>query len=118
MPEYMEPIFQESGRSARIATRFHTRIIRVALTKEALIFHTTLLGFKCKELVAIPVDQIASVKRILERGIPSFEVNTLGRRKMCWFDTPSPDEWESAFTSVGIVVEREPDKVEVTTDAS
>jgi hypothetical protein len=112
----MEAIFQESGRSARIATRFHTRMIHVALTKEALVFHTTLLGFKCKEIVAIPIDQIVSVKRILERNVPSFEINTAGRRKMCWFDTPSPDEWESAFTSVGVIVEHEPEKVAVTTD--
>jgi|tagenome__1003787_1003787.scaffolds.fasta_scaffold20014188_2 hypothetical protein len=112
----MESIFQESGRSARIATRFHTRIIHVALTKEALVFHTTLFGFRCKEIVAIPVHQIVSVKRVNERGIPSFEVNTAGRRKMCWFDSPSPDEWESAFSSVGIAVEHEAEKVAVTSD--
>jgi hypothetical protein len=107
----MEPIFQESGRSARIITRFHTRMIRVELSKEALTFYTTLFGFKCKEVVAIPIQDIISVKRVNERGIPSFEVNSVKRRKICWFDTPAPDEWESAFTSLGIVVEHAPEVV-------
>jgi hypothetical protein len=112
----MELLFKESGRSARIAERFHNRIVRIELTNSALSFHTTLLTIKCKELVAIPVDQIESVKRVLERGIPSFEVNTRGREKMCWFDTTSPDDWESAFATAGVVVEREPDQVVAAAD--
>jgi len=113
----MEPLFKESGRSARIAARFYNRLIRIELTNSALSFHTTLLTIKCKELVAIPVDQIESVKRVLERGTPSFEVNTHGREKMCWFDTTAPDDWESAFATAGIVIQHEPDEVPSTADS-
>ena len=112
----MELIFKESGRSARIATRFHKNILRVELTPSALTFYPTLLGVKTTELLALPIEDIQSVKRVNERGIPSFEVNAQGQAKFCWFDTTVPDEWESAFSSVGIVVEREPDAEKVATD--
>jgi hypothetical protein len=111
MTERMDPLFKESGRSARIASRFFNRIVRIELTDSALSFHTTLLTIKCKELVSIPIEQIESVKRVTERGVGSFEVNTHGRVKMCWFDTTSPEDWESAFATAGVVVEREPDEV-------
>ena len=107
----MDFIYKESGRSARIASRFFDRMIRIELTKDSLSFHTTLLGFKCKELLAVPVEQIASVTRVNERGSPSFEVNTQGRRKMCWFDTPKGDEWERAFGLAGVIVEQAPEEV-------
>lgn len=103
----MEPLFKESGRSARIATRFYNRLIRIELTKDTLSFHTTLLSIKCKELLGIPVEQIESVKRVLDRGIAGYEVNTRGRSHMCWFDTTQPDEWESAFTSAGVIVQHD-----------
>ena len=109
----MELIFKESGRSARIATRFYNRLIRIELTNASLSFHTTLLTIKCKELVAIPLDQIESVKRVLDRGIAGFEVNTRGRTHMAWYDTALPEEWESAFSSAGVIVQREPDEVTV-----
>lgn len=112
MPQQqMEPIIKESGRSARIDKRFHNRILRVELTPSALTFCPTLLGFKCKELLSIAVGDIQSVRRVNERGIPSFEVNAQGQKKLCWFDTTIPDEWEQAFTSSGVVVEHEPDPV-------
>jgi len=111
MTHRMELIFKESGRSARIGTRFHKSTLRVELTEETLSFCPTLLGVKCTELLAIPLDQIDSVRRVTERGIPSFEVNAQGRAKFCWFDTTLPDEWEAAFTSVNVVVEHEPDEV-------
>jgi len=102
----MDFIYKESGRSARIASRFFDRIVRIELTKQTLSFHTTLLGFKCKELLAIPVEQIASVTHVNERGMPSFEVNTQGRRKMCWYDSRSPEEWQRAFGLAGVMVEQ------------
>lgn len=113
----MELIIKESGRSARIATRFHKRILRVELTPSALVFYPTLLGVKTTELLSVAVEEIQSVRRVNERGIPSFEVNAQGKSKLCWFDTTVPDEWESAFASVGIVVEREPDEVPQKVDA-
>ncbi len=107
----MDFIYKESGRSARIASRFFDRIVRIELTRQTLSFHTTLLGFKCKELLAIPVEQIASVTLVSERGMPSFEVNTQGRRKMCWYDTRSAEDWERAFGLAGVIVERAPEEV-------
>ncbi|MGZ4789972.1 MAG: hypothetical protein ACXVZX_15735 [Terriglobales bacterium] len=112
----MDLLFKESGRSARIATRFFNRIVRVELTHSALSFHTTLLTIKCKELISIPADQIESVKYVLDRGVGSFEVNTKGRSKMCWFDTTMPDDWEAAFAAAGVIVEREPDEVGAVTE--
>jgi hypothetical protein len=103
----MELVFKESGRSARIATRFHKSTLRVELTDSALTFCPTLLGMKCKELLSIPLDHVESVRRVTERGTPSFEVNAEGKRKFCWFDTTLPDEWEAAFTAAGVVVEHE-----------
>jgi hypothetical protein len=115
----MEPIFKESGRSARIATRFHKSTLRVELTPSALTFCPTLLGVKCKELLSIPLDHIESVRFVNERGIPSFEVNAEGKRKYCWFDTTDPYQWERAFSSAGVLVEHEADEVsqKVGTDA-
>ncbi len=107
----MEPIIKESGRSARVEKRFHNRMLRVELTQSGLTFCPTLLGIKCKELLTIPVEEIQSVRRVNERGIPSFEVNARGQAKLCWFDVTAPDEWEQAFVSVGVVVEHEPDPV-------
>lgn len=107
----MELIFKESGRSARIATRFHKSTLRVELSDSALTFCPTLLGLKCKELLSIPLDHIESVRHVNERGIPSFEVNAEGKRKFCWFDTTLPMEWEAAFTSAGVIVEHESDPV-------
>jgi len=107
----MEIVFKESGRSARIETRFHKRIVRVELTQASLTFFPTLLGVKCTELLSVPVGQIDSVRRVNERGIPSFEVNSQDRKKLCWFDTTIPEQWEQAFSSLGIVVEREPDEI-------
>jgi len=108
----MEPIIKESGRSARIEKRFHNRMLRVELTESALNFCPMLLGvFKCKELLAIPITEIQSVRFVNERGVPSFEVNTHGQPKFCWFDVTLPDEWEQAFSSVGVTVEHQPDPV-------
>jgi len=107
----MEPIIKESGRSARLEKRFHNRMLRVELTESALVFCPTLLGIKCKELLTIPVEEIQSVRHVNERGSPSFEVNAQGKKKLCWFDTTLPDEWERAFTSVGVVVEHEPNPI-------
>lgn len=107
----MEPIIKESGRSARIDKRFHSRMLRVELTPAALTFFTTLLGVKCGELLSVPVEGIESVRRVNERGIPSFEVNAQGQKKLVWFDSTVPDEWERALASVGVIVEHEPDPV-------
>jgi len=107
----MEPIIKESGRSARIEKRFHNRLLRVELTQSALTFCPTLLGIKCQELLSIPVEEIQSVRRVNERGIPSFEVNAQGKAKLCWFDVTAPDEWEQAFASVGVAVQHEPDPI-------
>ncbi len=107
----MDLLFKESGRSARIATRFFNRIVRVELTNSVLSFHTTIFTIRCKGLVSIPVEQIESVKYVLDRGVGSFEVNTKGRSKMCWFDTRHTEEWESVFAKVGVVVEHESDEV-------
>ena len=116
MCQRMDLLFKESGCSARIATRFFNRIVRVELTATALSFHTTLLTIKCKELVSIPVDQIDSVKHVLDRGVDSFEVNTKGRSKMCWFDTRSAADWKNAFSSAGVVVEHEADEIAAVTE--
>jgi hypothetical protein len=107
----MELVFKESGRSARIGTRFHKSTLRVELTDSALTFCPTLLGVKCKELLTIPLDQIESVRHVNERGIPSFEVNAEGKRKFCWFDTTLPAEWKAAFSSAGVIVEHQSDPV-------
>jgi hypothetical protein len=106
--EAMEPIIKESGRSARIEKRFHSRILRVELTSSALSFFTTLLGVKCGEILSLPVEEIQSVRHVNERGTPSFEVNAQGQKKLVWFDTTVSDEWERAFASVGVIVEHEP----------
>jgi len=111
MPGRMELIHSDSGRSARIDKRFFSRIVRIELTHSALVFYSTLLGFKCKDLLLLPVDEINSVKLVNERGVPSFEVNAFGRIKFCWFDTTAPEEWEQAFTAAGIKVEHEPEEV-------
>jgi hypothetical protein len=112
-------LFKESGRSARIESRFFDRIIRIELTTEKLSFSTTLLTIKCKELMAIPLEEIQSVTRVKERGVDSFEVNTDARRKQCWFETVDAGQWESAFATAGVLVEQAPDKEEqrVATDA-
>jgi len=112
-------LFKESGRSARIESRFFDRIVRIELTTEKLSFSTTLLSIKCKELMAIPLEDIQSVTRVTERGVASFEVNTHERRKFCWFETVNPGPWESAFATSGVMVEQAPDKEEerVATDA-
>jgi hypothetical protein len=108
----MEPIIKESGRSARIEKRFHNRMLRVELTESALNFCPMLLGvIKCGDLLTLPVGEIQSVRRVNERGVDSFEVNAQGKRKLCWFDTLVADEWEQAFSSVGVVVEHAPDPV-------
>lgn len=111
MPERMEVLYNESGRSARIEKRFFNRIVRIELTPSALVFYSTLLGFKCKDLLLLPLPEINSVRRVNERGVPSFEVNAFGRVKFCWYDTTNPDDWESAFNSAGIRVEHEPEEV-------
>ena len=112
-------LFKESGRSARIESRFFDRIIRIELTTQKLSFSTTLLSIKCKELFAIPLEDIQSVTRVNERGVASFEVNTVERRRQCWFETIDPGQWESAFATAGILVQQAPDKEEerVVTDA-
>ena len=111
MPGRMEVLYNESGRSARIERRFFSRIVRIEITSSAMVFYSTLLGFKCKDLLLLPIAEINSVKYVNERGIPSFEVNAFGQSKFCWFDTTAPDAWESAFTSAGIRVDHEPEEV-------
>lgn len=105
-------LFKESGRSARVESRFFDRIVRIELTTDQLSFSTTLLTIKCKELMAIPLEDLQSVTRVNERGVASFEVNTLEKRKQCWFETVNPGPWESAFATAGVLVEQAPDKQE------
>lgn len=107
----MEIIYKESGRSARIEKRFFARVIRIELSPSALTFYSTILGVKCSQLVSLPVEQITSVRRVLERGVPSFEINTQTQEKLCWFDSTSPDEWQTAFSSAGIPVQHAPDPI-------
>ncbi len=112
-------LFKESGRSARIEKRFFDRIVRIELTTDKLSFWTTLLSIKCKELLAIPLEEIQSVTRVKERGADSFEVNTEAQRKQCWFETIDAGQWEGAFATAGVLVEQAPEKKEesVATDA-
>ena len=107
----MEVLYNESGRSARIEKRYFNRIVRIELRSSALVFYSTLLGIKCKDLLLLPLAEINSVRRVNERGNPSFEVNAFGQKKFCWFDTTTPEEWESAFGSAGIRVEHEAEEV-------
>jgi len=111
MPGRMQRIHSESGRSARIDKRFFSRIVRIEFTPSALVFYSTLLGIKCKDLLLVPVEEINSVRYVNERGVPSFEVNAFRQIKFCWFDTNTPNEWETVFTSAGIKVEHEPEEV-------
>jgi len=111
MPGRMEVLYNESGRSARIEKRFFNRIVRIELTPAAMVFYSTLLGIKCKDLLLLPIAEINSVKYVSERGSPSFEVNAFGRNKFCWFETNEPEAWESAFASAGIRVVHEPEEV-------
>lgn len=111
MPGRMEAHYNESGRSARIEKRFFNRIVRIELSSSALVFYSTLLGIKCKDLLLLPLAEINSVRHVSERGSSSFEVNAFGQNKFCWFDTTNPDEWDSAFTAAGIRVEHAPEEV-------
>ena len=111
MPGRMKALYNESGRSARIEKRYFNRIVRIELTSSALVFYSTLLGFKCKDLLLLPLAEINSVRLVIERGNPSFEVNAFGRAKFCWYDTTNPEDWESAFGSAGIRVEHAPEEV-------
>jgi hypothetical protein len=106
----MQPIFSESGRTARVVARCYERLMTIALTEAALEFSVRFLGITSKTLLRIPIPELVAIRRVNERGIASFEVSQEGHRNICWFDTTKPAEWEQAFRSLGIAV-LEPDVV-------